>query len=433
MGDFRNLLIGIVSWTGFLGALPTSHSVVSGSVTFDTSKPNILIVNSSTDLSIVNWGDFSVLEHETVIFNLPSSTSAILNRVTGAVPTQINGFIYASPTRAGKGVVYLVNNNGISKGPMAAIAASGFLASTLDAQDGDFLAGGNMIFTNSTNQTLNNNGSIVTDMGDTILLGYQVIQSGNITSLEGSASLGAGAEIIFQPASAQRLQIVQGGGAAGLTGIIDSFYSLFFERPAIILPTGIAIASASHIAANQAEVKADGDLYTKAIAHEGFLAITGTISNGGNVIFDATGGFSYVNSSIKCRNFDETGGNIMVLGGSIELDNSAKIICSGSNGGGQISIGGGLNGVGAPYNSQHTVVQRGAILIGDATVASDGAQVVVWSDNTTEFYGSIYSRGGKTFGNGGTVQVCGINASTNHGNIDVSATNGSPGQKLGCH
>ena len=142
-------------------------------------------------------------------------------------------------------------------------------------------------------------------------------------------------------------------------------------------------------------MKADGSLYTTAIDHEGLIAITGTMSNTGNVIFDPTGGYNYINSNIQCQNFDETGGNVTFLGGSIELDNSALIICSGVNGGGQISVGGGLNGIGTPYNSQSTVMQRGALLIADASVASDGGQLVVWSDNTTEFYGSIFSRGGK--------------------------------------
>ena len=119
------------------------------------------------------------------------------------------------------------------------------------------------------------------------------------------------------------------------------------------------------------------------------------MSNTGNVIFDATGGYNYVNSSIKCQNFDATGGNVTVLGGSIELDSRALIMCSGDNGGGQISIGGGLNGIGTPYNSQSTVMQRGALLIGDAGMSGDGGQLVVWSDNATEFYGSIFARGGR--------------------------------------
>jgi hypothetical protein len=315
---------------------------------------------------------------------------------------------------------------------VATIATSGFLASTLDVSDGDFLGGGNMTFTNSTNQILNNKGSFIADAGDVILLGYQVIHAGNITAPEGSASLGAGAEIIFQPASAQRLQIVQTQVPAKKAGISGWFSSLFFERETGIVPVGVTIASGSTINAYQAEVKADGTLYTKAIDHEGMIAITGTMSNTGNVIFDATGGYNYINSSIQCQNFDETGGSVMVLGGSIELDNSAMIICSAPNGGGEISIGGGLNGIGAPYNSQSTVMQLGALLIGDASMSGDGGQIVVWSDNATEFYGSIFSRGGKNSGNGGTVQVCGVSSVTNQGNVDVSAISGSPGEDLGC-
>ena len=255
-----------------------------------------------------------------------------------------------------------------------------------------------MTFTNSTNQTLNNNGSIITDSGDTILLGYQVVHAGNITSPQGSASLGAGGQIVFNPNNAQRLQIVQVAGPAEPTGISAYFNSLFAEKKEkVIVPTGVAIASGSNINAYQAEVKADGSLYTTAIDHEGLIAITGTISDNGNVIFDPTNGVNYINANIRCQNFDGTGGNVTFLGGSIELDNSALIICSGSNGGGEITIGGGLNGIGTPYNSQSTVMQRGALLIADASVASDGGQVVVWSDNTTEFYGSIFSRGGKNF------------------------------------
>ena len=434
MDNFRNLMmIVILSWTSFLGALPTSPTIVSGTVTFDTSMPNTLIVNSTSDLSIVNWGSFSVAGYETVIFNLPSSTSAILNRVTGAVLSQIYGFIYASPTETGNGIVYLVNNNGITKGPVATIVTSGFLASTLDVSDGDFLGGGNMTFTNSTDQILNNKGSFIADSGDVILLGYQVIQAGNITASQGSASIGAAGEIIFNPNTAQRLQIVQTTGAVKPTGISAWFNSLFYEKKeTVIVPTGITIAYASIINAYQAEVKADGTLYTTAIDHEGSISITGTMSNTGNVIFDATGGYNYVNSSIKCQNFDATGGSVMVLGGSIELDSRALIMCSGANGGGQISIGGGLNGIGTPYNSQSTVMQLGALLIGDAGMSGDGGQLVVWSDNTTEFYGSIFARGGKNSGNGGTVQICGVNSLINQGNVDVSAVSGSPGQNLGC-
>ena len=224
------MMIVILSWTSFLGALPTSPTVVSGTVTFDTSMPNILIVNSTSDLSIVNWGSFSVAGYETVIFNLPSSTSAILNRVTGGILSQIYGFIYASPTETGNGIVYLVNNNGITKGPVATIVTSGFLASTLDVSDGDFLGGGNMTFTNSTDQILNNKGSFIADSGDVILLGYQVIQAGNITASQGSASIGAAGEIIFNPNTAQRLQIVQTTGAEKPTGISAWFNSLFYEK-----------------------------------------------------------------------------------------------------------------------------------------------------------------------------------------------------------
>jgi filamentous hemagglutinin family protein len=407
------LILGIVACTTFLGALPTSPTVVSGTnVTFDNSTMGVLTVSSDSPTTIVEWDSFSVANGEVVVFNLPSTDSTILNRVTGAVPSAIYGYVYASPDTQGLGTVYLVNTSGISKGPVATVVTNGFLASTLDVPNGDFLAGGAMTFTDSTQQTINNNGSIVTDMSDAILLGYQVVHAGNITAYQGSASMGAGAEIVVQPANPQRLTIVQGatGSAA----------------------TGVTLATGSYINAYQAEIKADGNLYTTAIDQEGRLKITGTDTEVANVIFDSTGGTTYLNAIITCQNSDGTGGTATVLGNSIELDNSATITCSGPSGGGQISIGGGLNGSGTPYNSQNTVMQVGALLFTDATTAGNGGQTVVWSDNVTAFYGSIFSRGGINSGNGGTVQVCGVNSLTNQGNIDISAVRGSNGTKLGC-
>ena len=254
------LILGIVACTTFLGALPTSPTVVSGTnVTFDNSTMGVLTVSSDSPTTIVEWDSFSVANGEVVVFNLPSTDSTILNRVTGAVPSAIYGYVYASPDTQGLGTVYLVNTSGISKGPVATVVTNGFLASTLDVPNGDFLAGGAMTFTDSTQQTINNNGSIVTDMSDAILLGYQVVHAGNITAYQGSASIGAGAEIVVQPANPQRLTIVQGatGSAA----------------------TGVTLATGSYINAYQAEIKADGNLYTTAIDHEGRLKITGTDTN----------------------------------------------------------------------------------------------------------------------------------------------------------
>lgn len=403
-------MITSLLFTAFLGALPTSPTVVAGNVTFDTSTPGVLIVTSTSDRSIVSWNSFSVDGSDTVIFQLPFATSAILNKVTGSTPSQIDGFIYASQNANGNGIVYLVNNNGISKGSVATVLTNGFLASTLNANNGEFLAGGAMTFTDSTQQAINNDGSIVTYLSDTILLGYQVNHTGNITAAQGFASLGAGSQIVLQPSGPQRLSIVSGSSGSTTTG----------------LTTG----NISTINSLQAELMADGALYTNAIDHEGTITINGT--GGASFNLDSTNGLSIVNGMITCQNSDGTGGLVTVLGNSILLNNSCFIDCSGQNGGGQIFVGGGPFGSVTPYNAQTTIMQIGARLITDATQTGNGGQAVLWANGTTNFFGNISSLGGIQSGDGGTAQVCGLTSLTNDGYIDVSAPAGQEGTIYDC-
>ena len=64
-----------------------------------------------------------------------SASSAVLNRVVGAMPSSIMGQLLSN------GRVYLINPHGILFGAGARIDVAGLVASTLQMNDADFLAG----------------------------------------------------------------------------------------------------------------------------------------------------------------------------------------------------------------------------------------------------------------------------------------------------
>ena len=65
-----------------INALPTGYQSVAGNIEFNQTA-NTLNVSTGANNSIANYQSFNVGQNATVNFNLPSSQSAILNRVTG--------------------------------------------------------------------------------------------------------------------------------------------------------------------------------------------------------------------------------------------------------------------------------------------------------------------------------------------------------------
>ena len=116
-------------------ALPSGGEVIAGSAVISAS-PNGLAVTQSTDRAVIDWNSFSVGQGAMMSFHLPSPEAAVLNRVTGSIPSTIAGTLSAN------GQVFLVNPNGIAITPTGAVrVGGGFVASTLDVSNADFLAG----------------------------------------------------------------------------------------------------------------------------------------------------------------------------------------------------------------------------------------------------------------------------------------------------
>ena len=125
----------------------------------------------------------------------------------------------------------------------------------------------------------------------------------------------------------------------------------------------------------------------------------------------------------------ETGGNVNVLGDKVGLI-GANIDASGTNGGGNVLIGGDYKGQGTVPNASRTFVSRDSVINADALQNGDGGRAIIWADEVTGFYGNISARGGSNIGDGGFVEVSGKQNLIFDGTVDVSASQGNWGTLL---
>ena len=168
---------------------------------------------------------------------------------------------------------------------------------------------------------------------------------------------------------------------------------------------------------------------------EPLVSVTDSVisTGGGEISVDAgTAGGVVITGSLDASNHEagQTGGDIEVLGQHIVIAGDARIDSSGDSGGGDIHIGGDYQGKGERPNAETTTIGERVVINADATREGDAGQVVIWSDGTTEFQGTISARGGPEGGDGGLVEVSGKQNLGFHGDVDAGAPNGTPGTLL---
>src|ERR1700681_1472983 len=115
---------------------PNGGTVVGGSATIQGQGSGSVTINQSSQSTIINWATFNIGKGETTPFNQPNSSSVALNRVIGGQgPSFLDGALTAN------GRVFIVNGDGILFGANSRIATAGFLATTSDIRNADFMAG----------------------------------------------------------------------------------------------------------------------------------------------------------------------------------------------------------------------------------------------------------------------------------------------------
>ncbi|MBE9128132.1 CHAT domain-containing protein, partial [Coleofasciculus sp. LEGE 07081] len=225
--------------------------------------------------------------------------------------------------------------------------------------------------------------------------------------------------------------------------------------------TGI-ISIAGSVVYNLGQITADGknggsiQIQTHSLYDTGILSAIGNQGNGGEIQVNSTGSIIQTANATTSANGSQQGGSIDFNGGSgtvlttssrfdatgevggtvhlfaqtVQLL-AADVNVNGASGGGEILIGGNFQGqTSGAINAQTTSINHASTLTANALTTGNGGWAIVWSDQQTEFAGTIQARGGAVGGDGGFVEVSGKDTLLMAGTVDVGATNGQAGTLL---
>src|SRR5689334_1803065 len=376
---------------------PSGGTVVFGGATIGTPNSTTTLIKQTTNSAIINWQSVSIGSGSNVVFDQPGAAAIALNRVLGGGVSQIDGSLSAN------GQVWIINANGILFGKGSQVNVAGLLATTSDIANGDF-ASGQYNFTSASSNpaaSVENAGSIHVAGGGSAVLSAPHVSNAGLIQADGG-------------------QIVLGGANAFTVDFAgDDLLRYQISAPVAVTPTDANGTPQKELVANSGTLSAAGGrilLTARAAANvaDNVVNNTGMISansvsvHNGEVILDAGSGSVQDSGQITAtgNGAGESGGNVALAGNSVTVADNAVIDASGDQGGGTVSIGGGLHGSG-PYQSAENTDVGNATIHADAHNSGNGGTVSIWSTGTTRFAGTVTATGGSKSGNGGMVETSG--------------------------
>jgi filamentous hemagglutinin family protein len=366
-----------LGWAGAAQAqgLPTGFS--SGDAT-QLVNGNTMTITQTGNKARVNWADFSIGNGSTVKFDAPSAASVVLNVVTSATPSLINGNLN------GNGQVFVINPNGIVFGNLAQVNVAGLVASSL-ALDQD--VGNEYTFKrgNGGAAAVINQGTIKTSGGPAVLLGSAITNLGVIKGTDGNgANPGRGGSITLAAASEAKVtyepgfgvvvvlnvptdNLVGGSSAVNNVGTLDaSLISLQASTTQGLAATAINMGGSI------------GASYLIANGSGGALAATGTIT-AGDVSLSSSHALSQDTDSRL-----EAGDLVLNIGGDAVLPGTDNRIAS---------IGGTVTGD-LILKSTAALVQSQALSVGGQTAIDVDPFRITLNNAGNSFGGKVQLAGG---------------------------------------
>ncbi|MGB0563651.1 MAG: CHAT domain-containing protein [Spirulinaceae cyanobacterium] len=357
-----------------------------------------------------SFQEFGLSESQIANFLSQPGIENILGRVVGGNPSVINGLLQVT---GGSSNLYLMNPSGIIFGSQAQLNVLGdFTATTatgigldsgtwfnaIGSPDYPTLVGtpNQFAFDQLETGAIAHAGHLTVGSGHAItILAGQTANTGTLTAPEGQVTIAAvpGESLIriSQPGHLLSLEIEPPRTA---TGELDAIAPL--DLPALLTgPTGETGLTAT--AAGEVQLDATGTVLPNAAE------------------------MSLVSGKI-------TAAEVNLLGDRVGLF-AAQVEASGATGGGDVRIGGEYRGEGDLPNATFTYVDSESIINANALESGDGGRVIIWSDDTTRFFGEINATGVQ---DGGFVEVSGKTdlVFPSLSNVNVSGQLGNPGTLL---
>ncbi|MBI5331522.1 MAG: filamentous hemagglutinin N-terminal domain-containing protein [Betaproteobacteria bacterium] len=388
-------------------ALPEGGQIVGGSGGISQSGSAMTVQQDSARMAI-DWQKFGINANELVRFNQPSSSAIALNRVLGNNPSAIYGQLQAN------GKIFLVNPSGILFAPGSRVDVGGLVASTLNINSADFMAGRYQFRKDGSAGSIVNQGDITAaDGGYVALLAPEVRNEGVIAARLGTVAMAAGDSV----------SLSLNDGAVGIQIDEAALNASITNRNAVRAEDGVVILSA----------RAKDALLNTVINNEGVIEAKRVTNRGGVIRLEGgSSGVVSVSGTLDAsgKAAGQTGGQVAVLGERVLLTGAARVDASGDQGGGTILVGGDLHGGGGVPTARETYVGADVRLNADAIQNGDGGKVVVWADDRTRYLGNISSRGGENSGNGGFVEVSGKQTLEFVGGVELGSGAGVGGTLL---
>ena len=248
--------------------LPTGGQVTAGQARVSQSGATMSITQDSAR-AVINWKSFDVGSQAQVNIAQPSSSSVLLNRITGNSPSQIFGRINAN------GQVILSNPNGVYFSPTATVDVGSLTATTHGIADADFMAGSMAFGRNGALGKVVNEGSLSAGLGGYIaLLAPEVRNSGVVVAKMGAVVMAAGERIELSFDAKHSLNNVLVTPAT-VSALVDN-------GNAVQAPGGLIILSA----------QAANGLLSGVVRNTGSLEATGLVDNGGVIRLRASSAIS---------------------------------------------------------------------------------------------------------------------------------------------
>ena len=389
--------------------LPTGGSVVSGKGSVAPSADGLVIRQTSPRM-VADWQSFSIGRGATVRFEQPTADAVALNRVTGGSPSEIFGSLLSN------GHVYLQNPNGVLFGAGAQVSVGSLVATTLNADPTQFMAGRLRLSGGAgAGAEVRNEGRIETAAGGyAVLAGPLTSNAGSITTPRGTTALVAAGAVSVDPTGSGLMNISV--SAAAVNARLDNTGGLKADGGVVEL------RAAATNAAQRTVMQVDGLVRAQSIEQRGGrIVLNGGTS--GSVRVAATLDASGAATGTR-------GGAIEVLGDKVALVGMAHLDVSGAAGGGSMLVGGAYRGHGPQPNATETLVESKVRLDAGAVEQGDGGSIVIWSDRATTYAGQAAAPGGARGGDGGRIEISGKQLLQFDGGVDLRAPHGKAGTLL---